>query len=143
MSSHHQPDTRWHQRLDNFKKAFSQLKEAVVLYQQRPLSHLETQGLIKTFEFTHELSWNVIKDFFEYQGNTSIMGSRDATREAFQKGLISDGSTWMEMIKSRNQTSHTYNEDTAIAIVDAVVNRYFSLFEAFLQKMSDLKNASH
>jgi len=55
------------------------------------------QGLIKSFEFTHELAWNVIKDFFFYQGNSSIMGSRDASREAFSKGLIDDGSTWMKM----------------------------------------------
>ncbi len=53
------------------------------LGRQRPLSELERQGLIKVFEFTHELAWNVMKDYFEYQGTGSIMGSRDATREAF------------------------------------------------------------
>jgi len=48
-----------------------------------------------------------MKDYFEYQGTTSIMGSRDAVREAFQRGLVADGEGWMEMLQSRNQTSHT------------------------------------
>jgi hypothetical protein len=49
---------RWIQRFNHFDKAFSQLKEAVELAQQRQLSKLEEQGLIQAFEFTHELAWN-------------------------------------------------------------------------------------
>jgi len=33
-----------------------------------------------------------------------VGGSRDATREAFQLKLISDGTVWMDMISSRNKT---------------------------------------
>lgn len=107
-------DIRWVQRLDNFKAAFGQLISAVETARLRPLSDLEKQGVIQTFEFTHELAWNVLKDYFEYQGNTSITGSRDATREAFQKNLIQNGDVWMEMIKSRNLTSHTYNKRVGV-----------------------------
>ena len=107
------PDIRWQQRLNQYQKALAQLNEAVELSRKRALSRIERQGLIKAFEFTHELAWNVMKDFFVWQGNTAITGSRDATREAFAKGLITDGEGWMEMIKSRNHTSHTYNEETA------------------------------
>jgi hypothetical protein len=39
------------------------------------------------------------------------MGSRSATREAFKMGLISNGQRWMDMIESRNNTGHTYNEN--------------------------------
>jgi nucleotidyltransferase substrate binding protein (TIGR01987 family) len=106
-------DIRWHQRLSNYEKALNQLSNAVTLSGERNLSELEEQGLIQAFEFTHELAWNLMKDYFEYQGTSSITGSRDATREAFNKRLISDGEGWMEMIKSRNKTSHTYNEETA------------------------------
>ena len=79
---------RWQQRFYNFLKAFSLLEKAVLQHHKSGLSELEEQGLIQRFEFTHELAWNVLKDYFEYQGNTSITGSRDATREAFSKGLI-------------------------------------------------------
>lgn len=134
-------DIRWHQRLASYLKALMQLKEAVDLQRQRPLSNIERQGLIKAFEFTHELAWNVMKDFFEYQGAVDIMGSRDATREAFQKGLISDGSLWMEMIKSRNLSSHTYNDSTAKDLAKKISTDYFETFNRFAKKMSEQKDA--
>src|SRR3989338_2509420 len=133
-------DIRWQQRLHHYKKALSRLRDAVLTSRQRPLSQLEQQGLIKAFEFTHELAWNVLKDYFADQGNMSITGSRDATREAFQKGLITDGAGWMEMIKSRNLTSHTYNEDVALEISQDVARDYLRLFDELEVKLNELKS---
>lgn len=130
-------DIRWRQRFSHYQKALLQLSNAVELSRQRPLSELEVQGLIQAFEFTHELAWNVMKDYFEYQGNTSITGSRDATREAFRRNLIIDGEGWMEMIQSRNQTSHAYNREISEKVTDV----YHGLFMAFENRMQDLKNA--
>lgn len=130
-----EPDTRWKQRLSNFRRAMDSLREAVDLAARRPLSDLERQGLIQGFEFTHELAWNLMKDWFEYQGTSGISGSRDASREAFKAGLISEGETWMEMIKSRNQSLHTYNLETARQIAAAVLGSYWPSFRAFLATM--------
>ena len=94
-------DIRWQQRLANYKKALKNLSQAIDLMSQRPLSNLEKQGVVLAFVFTHELSWKMIKDFFESHGNSEIYGSKDATRQAFQFGLIHDGEVWMQMIKSR------------------------------------------
>jgi nucleotidyltransferase substrate binding protein (TIGR01987 family) len=128
-------DIRWKQRLSNFRKAFASLDEAVLLSRQRQLSDLERQGLIQAFGFTHELAWNLLKDWFEYQGGTDITGSRDATREAFKMGLIADGEAWMEMIKGRNQSSHTYNLDTALELSRAIDARYHEAFRLLLETM--------
>ena len=133
-------DIRWQQRFENFLKAFSLLEAAVVQYKERGLSELEEQGVIQRFEFTHELAWNVLKDYFEYQGNSDITGSRDATREAFNKGIITDGEGWMEMIKSRNKSSHTYNQDTANEILKNIIEWYYDLFLAFKDKMTTLRS---
>lgn len=130
-------DVRWKQRLNNFSQALSQLENAVLLSKQRALSDLEKQGVIQAFEFTHELAWNVMKDYFEFQGAILITGSRDATKEAFQKGLVVDGTAWMEMIQSRNKTSHTYNQNVANDIVQKVQNSYFPLFKDFFLKMQE------
>lgn len=73
------------------KKALLQLQSAVELSAQRALSNLEKQGAIQAFEFTHELAWNVLKDFLQDQGNQNVKGSKDATREAFKVALIADG----------------------------------------------------
>lgn len=132
-------DIRWQQRLANYDRAFDSLSAAVKLAGQRSLTDLEKQGLIQAFEFTHELAWNVMKDYFYYQGDSSITGSRDATREAFGKGLVADGEGWMEMIMSRNRTSHTYNQEVADEIANRITQRYYPLFQAFMQKMQQLK----
>ncbi len=134
-------DIRWEQRFVNYKRALDQLNRAIDLSHIRDLTELEQQGLIQAFEFTHELAWNVTKDYFEYQGNTSITGSRDATREAFNKGLIADGDGWMEMIKSRNKSSHTYNQETADEIVKKICDDYADLFNNFGQKMKTLQQS--
>jgi nucleotidyltransferase substrate binding protein (TIGR01987 family) len=122
------PDIRWQQRFSNYKKAVRQLQNAVELSKQRALSDLEKQGVIQAFEFTHELAWNVLKDYLQDQGNQNIKGSKDATREAFKVELIADGERWMAMIQSRNISSHTYNEQIADELVGIILEQYFPLF---------------
>jgi nucleotidyltransferase substrate binding protein (TIGR01987 family) len=131
-------DVRWKQRFANFQKAFQTLVDAVALANTRRLSNLEEQGMIQRFAFTHELAWNVLKDYLEHQGFTGVVGSRDATRLAFKNGLIEDGEAWMAMIEDRNRTTHTYNEDTAREVVDNVRNRFFPAFEKLSQTFAAL-----
>ena len=121
-------DIRWQQRFANYKKALQQLQSAVELSAQRALSNLEKQGVIQAFEFTHELGWNMLKDYLQDQGNQNIRGSKDATREAFKVALIAAGEQWMAMIQSRNVSSHTYNERVADELVSVIVEQYFPLF---------------
>ena len=129
---------RWIQRFNNFKLAFTQLHDAVMLSKDRELSLLEKQGLIQAFEYTHELAWNVMKDFFEHQGAINIHGSRDATREAFRNRLIEDGEAWMKMIMARNLTSHAYDQINAEQALAEIQNSYHEQFLKFQQTMAEL-----
>ena len=123
-------DIRWRQRLDNYGKALQQLTDAVDLSQQRPLSSLEKQGPIQGFEMVHELAWNVLKDYLEYEGISDIIGSRGSVREAFKRGLVEDGALWMDMISKRNLSSHTYNQTLADSLVSAIITDYHPAFLA-------------
>ncbi len=123
-----EPDIRWKQRFENFKKALAQLNEAEELSQQRPLSRLENQGLIQAFEFTFELAWNTLRDFLTAQGLQGLFGSKDTAREAFKLQLITDDEGWAMMLHDRNRSSHTYNQATAEEIVGHVHARYVELF---------------
>jgi nucleotidyltransferase substrate binding protein (TIGR01987 family) len=138
LAMNKQKDIRWQQRFENYSKALNQLLNAFDLYKQRSLSDLEKQGIIQAFEFTHELAWNVLKDYIEYTGGQTLIGSKDTTREAFQKNLITDGNAWMEMIKNRNLTSHTYNEDTSKLIINNIVQLYVPCFIQLSEKMKSL-----
>ena len=128
-------DIRWKQRFSNFNKALGQLQKFI---DKGELSELEEQGLIKAFEYTYELAWNTIKDFLEFSGQSDIYGSRDAIRKGFQLGLIKNGDGWMDMLKSRNKTSHTYNEETAREINHAVVTIDYDLFIQLRHKFEQL-----
>ena len=128
-------DVRWRQRFSNYLKAYEQLRAFI---EHGKLSKLEEQGLIKAFEYTYELAWNTIKDFYEFQGESNIQGSKDAIRLAFKRGLITEGETWMNMVQSRIQTAHTYDEAAAQEVVQAITVNYFPLFgelKTTLEKM--------
>lgn len=131
-------DIRWKQRYNNYKKALSQLTSAIELMSERTLSSLEKQGVVQAFEFTHELSWKTMKDFLENRGNTEIYGSKDAVRMAFKYDLIMDGEVWMQMIKSRNLTSHTYDEKTVDDIIALISEKYLPAFIDLEKRFSNL-----
>lgn len=151
-------DIRWHQRFSSYKKAFAKLDKIILQIRAKYGNDIDIvdgdsflfgfdivkEGLIQRFEYTHELAWNVMKDYAFYQGNAEIGGSRDATREALQLMIIKNGEIWMEMIKSRNKTSHTYNEETANEIFTMIFDHYHEAFSLFVETMnnkleSDLK----
>lgn len=129
-------DVRWIQRFSNFSKALSQLKKFI---EKGKLNELEKQGLIQAFEYTFELAWNTIKDYFEAQGETEIHGSRDAFKLAFNRGIIEKGDVWMDMIKSRSLTSHTYNEEVAEKIASDIEKSYVAEFIALHNKFEQYK----
>ena len=129
-------DVRWTLRFANYQKALEQLSKFVA---KKNLNELEIQGLIQSFEYTHELAWKTLKDFLLQQGNQEIYGSKDTARLAFQLNIIENGELWMEMIESRNQTSHTYNEDVAKQIADDVKTKYYPEFVKLLGKLNELK----
>lgn len=106
----------------------------------RELSELEQQGLIQSFEFTHELAWNVMKDYLEEKGITGLIGSKDATRAAFKNGLIEQGEDWMKMIEDRNKTSHTYDPNVAQAVVEDILERFYPAFEKMAKKFTALND---
>lgn len=147
-------DIRWIQRFSNYNKALVKLNEAVAyinhtyLEDDNPdgkdnlgdiLNDIIEQGLIQSFQYTHELAWNVMKDYAFYQGK-DVGGSRDATREALQLHIIADGKVWMEMIVSRNKTSHTYNEEIAHEIFTKIIDEYQPKFIAFQKVMEEKRS---
>jgi len=132
-------DIRWLQRFSNYRKALGQLEKFIL---KGKLSELEEQGLIKAFEYTYELAWNTLKDYLEYQGILDMAGSRDVIREAYKANLIENGEEWMDMLVSRNLTSHSYNADTADEISTAITLNYFQLFKTLDNKLGALRDGS-
>jgi len=126
-------DIRWKQRFVNFSDAYKHLKFAVE--EVKNPNDLEKEGTIQRFEFTHELAWKVMKDFLTEQGIQGIIGSKDATRHAFQNEIITNGQIWMDMIESRNKTVHTYLAEILENEYRLIKENYFPLLDSFYEKM--------
>ncbi len=129
-------DIRWHQRFINFNKAFNQLEKFV---EEEDLNEMEEQGLIKAFEYTYELSWKTLQDLLKEKGYDKIIGPKPVFDQSFQDGYITDGKGWIRMHKSRNLTSHTYDEETAKEIIKEIRNEFFYLFNDLKHKLEDEK----
>lgn len=73
-------------------------------------------GIIQKFEVTYELSWKMMKRWIEMNiSSESVDGvtRRELFRHAAESRLINDVDLWMSFHAARNETSHSYNNDTA------------------------------
>ena len=122
-------DTRWKQRFQNFQKAHKKLVQALNILKP---DEVQEQGIIQCFECNFELSWKVLQDYLtEEKGHTGITGPRPVIEKSFQDGVIDNGVKWMGMLKSRNMTSHLYDEKEVQIVLKKIKMDYFGLFQAF------------
>lgn len=127
-------DIRWKQGFCNFKKAYSQLCDFPKL---ESLNKYEVQGLIQSFEYIFELAWKTLQDLLKEKGFQNAIGPRPVIEQAFQSGYILDGEGWMEMLKRRNEASHTYQEEVVNRISTAISEEFLELFMAFQERLDE------
>jgi nucleotidyltransferase substrate binding protein (TIGR01987 family) len=131
---------KWIERLEVFRNAIARLNEVIEISKQRSLNQFERDSLIKRFEFSYEMAWKLMMSYEKDNGVIGILGSKDVVRQAFSMSLIDNGEAWLEMIDDRNKTSHLYDEEMAIDVIDAITHTYFPLFQELLLKMEQIKN---
>ncbi len=119
---------RWYYRFDNYRRAFSLLREAIE--QEAPLTQLETEGVIQRFEYTMELAWKTLKDYLESE-NVMLdqITPRTVIRHAFEAGIIEQGETLQKALDARNRMSHTYDFETFQRVVAAIRSDYLAAFD--------------
>ncbi|MEI6679654.1 MAG: nucleotidyltransferase substrate binding protein [Mariniphaga sp.] len=133
-------DIRWIQRFYNFRKAFTQLSRFM---EKKGLNEMEEQGLIQSFEYTFELAWKTLQDLLEEKaGYIDIKGPRPVLMQAFKDGYLTNGEKWMEMLKDRNRTVHTYDEEIAREIIAAITQDYYGLLTNLDQKLEQIADHS-
>lgn len=87
---------------------------------------------IQRFEFTIELFWKLLKAILELR-NVEITYSREVLKAAYKGYLIDDEEVWLNMIKDRTQTSHTYDEDLADKIYEHIIDYVPTIRKSFDQ----------
>ena len=118
-------ERRWQQRFDNFGTALAQLTSAC---ERVRYNDLERAGLIKTFEFCFELSWNVLKDLLFYEGY-EVKVPRAVIRKSFEVDYIDedDCETLIDALDKRNLLSHTYRREVAREAETLIKERYHAV----------------
>ena len=129
-------EIRWHYRFKNFSRAFSLLREALE-EEGQVLNQLEREGVIQRFEYTFELTWNLLKDRLEHDGIVLPMVTpRQVICRAFQAKLIEDGDAWITMLSDRNLMSHTFDCATFDVVIDRIQRRYLAILEELYERLS-------
>ena len=85
-------------------------------------------AIVQAYEMCFELAWKTMKDYLEYNG-TEAENPRSVIKEAFAQKIISDGQLWIEMMETRNKTSHTYKEEFAKQTAESILDNYIPLFD--------------
>lgn len=127
---------RLQERIVYYLKAFVQLGKAI----QQPKNEFLRDSVIQRFEFTYELAWKLLKIRLEAE-SVIARTPREVLQEALQAGFIEDGNAWSELQKTRNLTSHTYDEALAEQVYNYIVNKGCCLFTE-LAKQAELWKTS-
>lgn len=121
------------QSLINLEKALNSLKSAceVPIEDDR-----DRAGIIKNFEFVYELSWKSLKRKLEDEGQQTTT-PKDVIRTGYKYHYLLDEALWLQIIKDRNLTVHTYDQSLASELVDHIKSTYL---EEFIRLFQLLKN---
>ena len=126
---------RFEERKVDFKKSTNRLNEAL----KEEVTDLEIDGILHRFEFTFELAWKTMEDCLEDQGIVSrIKTPRKIIKEAVTAGLIDNGEIWMDMMISRSELSHLYDEETSREIFDDIKERYILEINKLVKKLDTI-----
>ena len=117
----------------SFGSALVQLDEAC---EQGSYSDLERAGVVKTFEFTFELGWKVLKDLLFYEGY-DLNSPREVIRKSFETGYIGeeDCETFFFALDTRNTLNHVYSEGLALQAVSLINDEFHPMLRRLWQTL--------
>lgn len=121
-------------KLENLK---SQLKSALTRFEevlQVQKTPITRDSAIQRFEFTYELAWKTMKAYLKEKGAGDFYFPKDVIRSAFQARLIANDPTWLDMVDTRNKTSHLYKESMADEVYDELP-KYVFLIKDLIGKL--------
>lgn len=107
--------------LIEFEKAITSLEVSLtVLHSSTALDEtimkIYRDACIQRFEYSIEMAWKISMKFLGSQ----TMAAKPAIREMARNNLITNPDLWLSFIDARNETSHSYEEDVAIRVLQKI-----------------------
>ena len=113
-----------------FLQALPRLQEAQNAYQQQPWNTVIRDGMIYRFRASFELSWKASKEYLLDQGVANELNfPKQVLKTAYRNQMIHDESIWLDMLESRNRTSHIYDDRIAAKIAKDISIRFLPVLE--------------
>jgi nucleotidyltransferase substrate binding protein (TIGR01987 family) len=111
--------------LTSFAKAIQRLAEGLARYRADTSDTQIRDGLIQRFEFTYEISHKLLKRFLESvsanRADFDAMSFADLIRTGNEQGLLLGAwSDWKRYQEMRSRTSHAYDEEVALGVVEGI-----------------------
>ena len=108
-----------------FEDVIQRLDEGLARYQADTSDEQIRDGLIQRFKFTYELGHKALKRYLEYAsaspGQFDEMPLQDLVRTGNEQGLLlGEWKDWRAFREMRAKTSHTYDKDVALAVVEEI-----------------------
>jgi len=117
-----------------YNRALDRLHEVVALDE----TDIIRDSLIQRFEFTYELAWKCMFYWLRDEGEQVLEMQKPIIAAAFRCELIADPMLWEEIKKQRDETSHTYNEASAVSVSAFVRRLALPEFDDLRQKLATL-----
>jgi len=116
-------------KLNYTKKAFLNLSNTNNSLEKENKLITYTDALIKQFELLYDLTWKYFKQLLKERFSIEANSPRKVFQDCFQQKLLTNEETnqLIEMIDSRNQTTHVYDETVADDISKKILVYYNTL----------------
>lgn len=116
--------------LSSLENALLRLNEALQAYAIDSNNSLYRDACIQRFEFCYELSHKMLKRYLELAAPNPAtideLAFPDLIRTGSEQGLLLHGwDRWKDYRKARSITSHTYNENKAVEVMQIVPDFLF------------------
>ncbi len=123
-------------KLTNFRKTLNELKSYVAI---PILTNRDRAGVIQAFEFTYEQAWKALQKFASESGS-EVGSPKSAFIFALQNKWIkaSEEAKWLKLLKDRNLTTHTYQEEIAEEVLQRINSDYLRMFQELLDILETL-----
>lgn len=125
---------KFKEKYEKLVSAVERLDEAVSDYEKVKLTSVR-DGVIQRFEFCTELAWKTLREYLIEQGYTEVNSPKSVLRLAFSDGIVDDEQGWLNILDSRNITSHVYDEETADTVFRSIKTSYTALFKKLTEKL--------
>ncbi|MCM1283761.1 MAG: HI0074 family nucleotidyltransferase substrate-binding subunit [Roseburia sp.] len=91
------------------------------------------------FDICFAQAWKAMKEILADQGYSAAQtGSpRQILKLAYSAGMVQDEEKWLAMLASRNEVSHSYNEEIALGLMRLVRADYIGMFEELKAELEE------